>query len=271
MSNISDSSENHNPNSRGLDSGAWGVGDKDDEIARLRNAVDEHLRSLEGPKSPSLSHKPTPPSSAYSYQQADDQSSTSGKSVSNRSVLVALVAVTGIALGAAVFGSVASIFIVGSQRANTPGVTSQRPPKPLSRFVASSLNKQISNSPSRESAASATSRGEAERTEGRGNADSNAEASPESTAADRWQACLDQDRREVEPPQPGETWWPVVGPRDSLDDARRHCRADAFINRSGNAQISSFRDRDTATAFAEQLTQDSSHPWRFWVGDASVR
>lgn len=153
----------------------------------------------------------------------------------------------------------------------TPVATSQNPPPASGRPVASPYPKQVSTTPSPESAVPAASRRAAERTEGPSDGGSSAEAPPESTAAVRWQACLDQDRRDVEPPQPGETWWPVVGPSDSLDDARRHCRADAFINRSGNAQISSFRDRETASAFAEQLSQDSSHPWRFWIGDASVR
>jgi hypothetical protein len=166
---------------------------------------------------------------------------------------------------------VVSISMVGFQRAKTPVVSSQNLPQASGSPVATPQPKQVSNAPSRESAAPAASRQDAERTEGPRDAGSNAEAPSEATAAVRWQACLDQDRRDAEPPQPGETWWPVVGPSDSLDDARRHCRADAFVNRSGNAQISSFRDRDTATAFAEQLTQDSSHPWRFWVGDASVR
>ncbi len=86
-----------------------------------------------------------------------------------------------------------------------------------------------------------------------------------------WQACIDENNETGAPPQPGETWWPVVGPGDSLSDARRHCRPDAFINRNGNAQISSFRDQATASAFAERLSQDSTHPWRFWVGDPSMR
>jgi hypothetical protein len=86
-----------------------------------------------------------------------------------------------------------------------------------------------------------------------------------------WQACIDENDQTGAPPQSGETWWPVVGPGDSLSDARRHCRPDAFINRNGNAQISSFRDQATASAFAERLSKDSSHPWRFWVGDPSMR
>ena len=87
----------------------------------------------------------------------------------------------------------------------------------------------------------------------------------------KWRACVEEDQIDVEPPMPGETWWPVVGPSNSLEDAKRLCRADAFINRSGNAQISSFRDRTVAQKFAQELSTDNSHPWQFWVGEASVR
>jgi hypothetical protein len=66
-------------------------------------------------------------------------------------------------------------------------------------------------------------------------------------------------------------WWPVVGPAESLAAARRFCRADAYTNRSGNVQVASFRDRDTAEAFAEELSSDMSHPYGFWVGDPSPR
>ena len=87
----------------------------------------------------------------------------------------------------------------------------------------------------------------------------------------RWQACVQEDGREGAAPQSGEIWWPVVGPADALEAARRHCRGDAFLNSQGNVQIASFRDRDSATTFAETLTADSSHPWGFRVGEASVR
>lgn len=266
MCKKSDPSGKRSPNSRGSEPDPWRVGDADHEIASLRNALDEHLRSLEAPQSTPASQKPTPPPSGYSYRPGDGQSSSGRNGDSNRSGVVAFAAVTGLLLGAVV-----SMSMVGSQRAKTPVVTSQIAPQASGSPVAPPQPKQVSNAPSRESAAPTASTREAERAEDPRDAGSNAEARPESTAAVRWQACLDQDRIAAEPPQPGETWWPVVGPSDSLDDARRHCRADAFINLSGNAQISSFRDRDTATTFAEQLTQDSSHPWRFWVGDASVR
>ena len=266
MNNTRGLSGDRNSNSRDPDPAPWRDGEADHEIVSLRNALAEHLRSLEDPQLPPSSPKYIPPSSGYSYHPADSQISTRGSSESNRSGVVVFAAITGLFVGAVV-----SIAMVGFQRAKTPVVSSQNSPQVLSGPVTSPQPKQVSPTPSRETATPVASRGEADRSDGPANASSNAEAPPETTAVVRWQACLDQDRRDAEPPQPGETWWPVVGPRDSLDDARRHCRDDAFINRSGNAQISSFRDRETATAFAAQLTSDSTHPWRFWVGESSVR
>lgn len=97
------------------------------------------------------------------------------------------------------------------------------------------------------------------------------EAAPTPEAAVQWQACVTYSGNEGPAPQAGETWWPVVGQRDALEDARKYCRGDAFINKSGNAQIASFRDRDTANIFAQQLSADSTHPHRFWVGDPTER
>jgi len=94
---------------------------------------------------------------------------------------------------------------------------------------------------------------------------------PEPAQTGQWQACVDYSSTDGPPPQAGETWWPVIGTAESLDASRQHCRGDAFINASGNAQIASFRDRETATAFAQQLTSDRSHPYNFWVGDPTVR
>lgn len=98
------------------------------------------------------------------------------------------------------------------------------------------------------------------------------EREPQANASDQpWQACLEEEQRDGAAPRSGETWWPVIGPADALTAARRHCRGDAFLNSQGNAQIASFRDRGTAQSFAETLTADSSHPWSFRVGEASVR
>lgn len=95
--------------------------------------------------------------------------------------------------------------MVGFQRAKTPVISSQNSPQVLSGSVASSQAQQVSPTLSRETATPGASWGEGERTEGPANACSNAEAPSESTAVVRWQACLDQDRREAEPLQPGET------------------------------------------------------------------
>jgi hypothetical protein len=94
---------------------------------------------------------------------------------------------------------------------------------------------------------------------------------PEAATAGQWQACVDYGGNDGPPPQPGQTWWPVVGPGEALEASRLHCRGDAFTNANGNAQVASFRDRDTAAAFAQQLTEDSSHPYSFWVGDPTQR
>lgn len=98
-----------------------------------------------------------------------------------------------------------------------------------------------------------------------------APATPTSVTDGLWQACIDDPNADGPPPQAGETWWPVVGPGEALQDSRQHCRSDAFTNAGGNTQIASFRDRATAAAFAEQLTSDQSHPHGFWVGDSSIR
>lgn len=95
--------------------------------------------------------------------------------------------------------------------------------------------------------------------------------SPEVSPPVQWQACLDYTSETSPPPQSGETWWPVVGPADALEASRQHCRSDAYSNASGNVQVASFRDRNTAAAFAQQLTNDNSHPYNFWVGEPSVR
>ena len=96
------------------------------------------------------------------------------------------------------------------------------------------------------------------------------EVSPD-TPSPTWQACLDDQSRTAPSPQPGETWWPVVGAVESLQAARQHCRADAFVNRKGVVQIASFRDRATAETFAQQLTSDNSHPFTFNVGEPTTR
>ncbi len=82
----------------------------------------------------------------------------------------------------------------------------------------------------------------------------------------RWNGC-ESVEGSGSAPQPGDTWWPVVGPSGSLEAVRLHCRGDAFQNRDGNVQIASFRDRSAAVAFAEVLSADRQHPYTFYVGE----
>jgi hypothetical protein len=86
-----------------------------------------------------------------------------------------------------------------------------------------------------------------------------------------WQACEQDSMIEKASPQTGETWWPVVGPPEALQEAKLYCRSDAFVSaRTGKVQISSFRDRSVAVRFSELLTSDNSHPWTFEVGPPRV-
>jgi hypothetical protein len=86
---------------------------------------------------------------------------------------------------------------------------------------------------------------------------------------EQWDACRLEVMRSAPPPQTGEVWWPVNGPLESLASARKFCRPDAYKNKSGNVQVASFREKQTAEQFAQDLTSDSSHPYQFWVGDPS--
>lgn len=86
-----------------------------------------------------------------------------------------------------------------------------------------------------------------------------------------WDPCKADEYQSIDQAQSGQTWWPVVGPRSSLESVLSRCRADAFINKSGNVQVASFRDRNTARSFAERLNRDSTHAFQFWVGDPTVR
>lgn len=237
-------------------------GEADKEIVGLRNALDEHLRNLDTPEPPLDTEKRTDPKKTNPIATGNKPKPSSFNRGGRRPFVVLLAAFLGL-----VFGAFFSSELGKSQRAMKSIATSQGTADEANNAVATpELNEERpapatppNTSPSENiepvTAESATDSGSA----------------TETTPTVRWQACLDQASKDVEPPLPGETWWPVVGPSDSLDDSRRHCRNDAFINQSGNAQISSFRDRDTAVAFAEQLTQDTNNQWRFWVGDPSVR
>lgn len=96
-------------------------------------------------------------------------------------------------------------------------------------------------------------------------------AAPGSNGYSSWPACAIDVNQNAPPPQPGETWWPVVGPVDSLQDARQYCRGDAYINRSGNVQVASFRDRSVALEFASAISANSNGRYRFWLGEPSYR
>lgn len=86
-----------------------------------------------------------------------------------------------------------------------------------------------------------------------------------------WQACEQDADVKQSSPQPGEKWWPVIGPKEALEDAKVHCRPDAYVSsRTGNLQIASFRDQSQATQFAEQLSSDRNHPWTFKVGEPRI-
>lgn len=65
MNNTRGPSGERNSNSRDPDPDSWRVDEADHEIASLRNALAEHLRSLEDPQPPPSSPKYTPPSSGY--------------------------------------------------------------------------------------------------------------------------------------------------------------------------------------------------------------
>ena len=266
MSKASGSPGKNLPTGSEPDSGTWIGSEADKEIAGLRNALDEHLRSFDTPKPPVSSSKQAPQTTSYSDAAQNKFISNQDGSSDTRPWLVALAAFSGL-----VFGVYFTVSLARMAAVNSPSPARQAPLQAPKDVFTSPQPKQKSPSPSAASNASSLSSEQAVRAKPQTEAGAESLSSAESTEVARWQACLDNDRRDADPPQPGETWWPVVGSSDSLADARLHCRADAFINKSGNAQISSFRDRQTAMTFAEQLTQDTTHPWRFRVGEPSVR
>lgn len=194
----------------------------------------------------------TPTSAAHQTIQASSQSvGPASTTLSTRSNIP----IPAIVLGSLLTGLFAGAFIQGSlsqreilQR-QSPSSSNSEPsiPKPLA-----------SNEPATQSEPDVATRGRPDESE---------EAQQETI----WSACKDDVARDGLPSQPGETWWPVVGPADSLEAARRHCRPDSFINKSGNVQVASFRDQQVATSVADKLSEDSSHPWRFQVGEPTRR
>ena len=95
-------------------------------------------------------------------------------------------------------------------------------------------------------------------------------ASPHSMSSSlKWDGC-EVSLAGATRPIPGQIWWPVVAPPSALESVRQHCRADAFLNGAGNVQIASFPDRDQAERWASRASSDSQHPYRFWIGEATV-
>jgi hypothetical protein len=236
-----------------------------EEIEKLRRVAEQQLSNLNSPHVAQdttrfSESKPTEPFRPSNNAELLGQESEAH----NRPLIVGGAAIFGLAIG---LSSAIHIFIyrsdMNSSVESNPEVAQNPPPRRPAQWTPD---------PPRPKAARQTAPQLPSRTE------NTAPESPppsiqtlETRSNALWQACIDENGQTGAPPQPGETWWPVVGPGNSLSDARRHCRPDAFINRNGNAQISSFRDQETASAFAERLSQDSSHPWRFWVGDPSTR
>lgn len=83
-----------------------------------------------------------------------------------------------------------------------------------------------------------------------------------------WQACQGSDDPELSADKgPSSSRWTVIGPPESLEDVRQHCRSEAFVLPDGTVQVKSFADRGEAVAFAAELSAEPQHPHRFRVGE----
>lgn len=233
------------------------------DISSLRSELDHHLNQLSTISPDSFLKKPSEQPPSFVAKPIHIEPSRSEKKGPGTWFFIVVASVLGgIIVDAAISQN-------PSQRVSSPVGTGllesdpQEPsaPKPFPKTVSTS---QPSSPASTETQPSSANGSESTQT----SSDTPAE---ETTSTVKWQACMEDGNHDAASPQPGEVWWPVVGPGESLDDAQRHCRNDAFINKSGNAQIASFRDQQVAASFAEQLSQDGSHPWRFWVGDPTAR
>jgi hypothetical protein len=247
------------------DPGARTRSEVDKEIAGLRNELDEHLRDLDVSITEERNTQ-TIPSQTKSQHAGNGNESPANVNVAKRIGIVFLATTSGLFLGVAI-----SIYLVAYERARAPRQVVQDSQRIAVSPSPSPKLSEVRPTPPQVSTPPVAPRRDTTSADETNQTSPPAPPPTDSTTTARWQACVEQDEREAAPPQPGDTWWPVVGPGDSLADARRHCRADAYINQNGNAQISSFRDRETAVAFAEQLSNDSSHPWRFWIGDPTLR
>jgi hypothetical protein len=238
----------------------------DDELLKLRRQAEEELIRLNAP-----SPRPAP------VRTVDVPTNDKSEPVSNISVFhkedispnrpLILVASSLLGLAIGLFAA------INAMRANRPSLLEAESRQQPVESAKSRPPQQFRPDPPRPKAATPTRLEAASSNTAADSDDVSSQASSESAtpSSGAWQACLEDKSQTGVPPQPGETWWPVVGPSNALADARRFCRQDAFINRSGNVQISSFRDQETADSFAKELSSDSTHPWRFWVGDPSVR
>jgi hypothetical protein len=256
----------NNPAASGSGPESWIGGEADEEIARLRSALDEHLRRLDTPSPPRGTGRQNPPPRSDSGTSREILTSMSPSISSRTSEILRVAGLSGLVIVTTFFIALRGFELEQSSAVRSP---SRRQVSDNSSTPLQPEQKRSSSSPAPNPFPLPSE--QADTTEPRIDSVADDRPSPASTVVARWEACIVQDDRDADPPQSGETWWPVVGSSDSLSDARRYCRADAFINRSGNAQISSFRDRQTAMTFAEQLTRDSSHSWRFRVGEPSVR
>lgn len=238
----------------------------DDELLRLRQQAEEELLSLNVPN-------PRPAPDRTVHSPASDEFEPFGKTSvflkedisRNRPLILATSSLLGLAIG--LFAA------INAMRANRPSLLEAESRQQPVESTKLRPPQQFRPDPPRPKTATPTRLEAASSNTAADSDDASSQSSSESAtpSSGAWQACLEDNSQTGVPPQPGETWWPVVGPSNALADARRFCRPDAFINRSGNVQISSFRDQDTADSFARELSSDSTHPWRFWVGDPSVR
>mgnify|MGYP001809863375 CR=1 FL=1 len=77
-----------------------------------------------------------------------------------------------------------------------------------------------------------------------------------SEALASWQASCGSS------PVAGASWWPVLGPPETLSLVRsRHC-GDAFITAEGAVQVASFSSVGEATNFAQKLSALTGYPFR---------
>lgn len=238
----------------------------DDELLRLRRQAEEELLSLNAPNSRSAPVRTVHSLANDEFEPVENTSVFHKEDISrNQPLILAASSLLGLAIG--IFAA------INAMRANRPSLLEAESRQQPVESAKSRPPQQFRPDPPLPKAATPTRLEAASSNTAADSDDVSSQASSESAtpSSGAWQACLEDKSQTGVPPQPGETWWPVVGPSNALADARRFCRQDAFINRSGNVQISSFRDQETADSFAKELSSDSTHPWRFWVGDPSVR